>query len=102
MLVIELIDLAPVWLGESAPTPLLDEDPVAQAIGLLHFVAITMFVFGGYNVNHRHSPKLPSRSRGTVGKVGELMAAMDVGDAMGEDVTQPGMAVGIEVKAPSI
>jgi hypothetical protein len=34
--------------------------------------------------------------------VGELMAAMDVGDAMGEDVTQPGMAVGIEVKAPSI
>jgi hypothetical protein len=52
MLIIELIDLAPVRFGESTPTPLLDEDPMAQTIGLLHFVAIMMFVFGGHYVNH--------------------------------------------------
>src|SRR5450759_1653139 len=52
MLVVELVDLAPVRLGESLPALLLDEDAMAQPIGLIHRVKIMMFVFGGYDMNH--------------------------------------------------
>ena len=48
MLIIELIDFAPVRFGESVQAHLLDEGPMAQTKGLLHLVAIMMLVFGGH------------------------------------------------------
>ena len=51
-LVVELIDLAPVRLGEIVPAHFLDNHLMTQTIGLLHLVTIKSFVFGSYNVNH--------------------------------------------------
>ena len=52
MFVIELIGLAPIWLGEIGPAQFLDKHLMPQAIGLVHLVTIKKLVVGGYNVNH--------------------------------------------------
>src|ERR1700737_1739083 len=56
ILVVELIDLAPVRLGEIGPAHFLDNHLMTQTIGLLHLGAIMIVVFGSNDVNHGHSP----------------------------------------------
>src|SRR6202043_2326691 len=46
MLVVELIDLAPIRLGEIVPAHFLDKRLMPQAVGLLRLGAIMIVVFG--------------------------------------------------------
>ncbi|MGI8570026.1 MAG: hypothetical protein ACR2KT_13690 [Methylocella sp.] len=56
MLVVELIDLSSAPFGELGPAHFLDKHLMPQAIGLLNLIPVMIFIFGGYNVNHSHSP----------------------------------------------
>src|ERR1700730_14524325 len=54
--VVELINLAPIRLGEIAPAHFLDKHLMPQTIGLLHLFMIKIVVFGSNYVNHGNSP----------------------------------------------
>ena len=56
VIVVELVDLAPVALAQLFPAHFLDKDPVSQTIGLLHRLAKQVLILWRNDMDHLPLP----------------------------------------------